>query len=176
MASEDDALLARYRNAEFAAFDQFYRRNHELIFRFLVARLRNRADAEEAFQETFLRVHRAIMSYDPSQQALPWVFTIARNVALDALKRARRRPVEPGAVEVMETPELAARPTAESSLLAGDELMRLTAHLTEDERSLLRQRFVDDDDFETIAARVGTSEAGARQRVSRLVRKLRLRA
>ncbi len=52
--------------------------------------LRNEHDAEDAVQETLLRAFNAEHSYDARKPPLPWLFTIARNVCLDALRMKRR--------------------------------------------------------------------------------------
>jgi RNA polymerase sigma-70 factor (ECF subfamily) len=53
-------------------------------------------DAEEArdvAQETFLRVHGALAGFDPQRDFLNWLYRIARNLAIDAHRRRRRRAV-----------------------------------------------------------------------------------
>ena len=80
----NEELLARYQSLDSDAFDLFFERNHSLVFNYLLSRLKNRPEAEEAFQQTFLRIHRYIQSYDPAQNAVGWVFTIARNVSFDS--------------------------------------------------------------------------------------------
>ena len=164
--SIDDELLARYRNADFRGFDLFYRRNHAFIFNFLMSRLANRSDAEEAFQETFLHIHKSILSYDITQRALPWVFTIARNAAIDVARR-RKRQVSHSAAD------LSVAPKAERALIARQDLREVMVHLTDEECALLEERFLDEADFESIAARQGTTAANARQKLSRLLRKIR---
>lgn len=164
--STDDELLARYRNADYDGFDRFYRRNRVLIFQFLLSRLANRADAEEAFQETFLRIHRSILTYDPRQRALPWVITIAKNVARDFRTRRREH------IELRENDSVAPA-TAETSISARQELGRMLAKMSIDDRSLLERRLMDDEDFDSIARDAKTSNASVRQRFSRLLKKLR---
>lgn len=83
MVTEEDQsneeLLRRYQNADPRAFDEFFRRTKTLVYGYLLARLKNRGDADDAFQETYFRIHRYIDTFDPSRNALAWVMTIARN-------------------------------------------------------------------------------------------------
>jgi RNA polymerase sigma-70 factor (ECF subfamily) len=51
--------------------------------------LLERADAEDAAQETFMRALRAIETYDPNRPFAPWLYQIARNVARNQLARVR---------------------------------------------------------------------------------------
>lgn len=164
--SIDDELLARYRNAEFRGFDLFYRRNQAIIFAFLLSRLVNRSDAEEAFQETFFRIHKSILSFDVSQKALPWVFTIARNVAIDIIRK-RKKHASHSAIEGSVTPR------TEQALIAREKLQEVMSHLTVEECSLIEERFLNDADFESIAIRQGSTAATTRQKLSRLLKRIR---
>ena len=164
--SIDDELLVRYQGGDFAAFDAFYIRNHELVFRFLMYRLRNRSDAEDAFQETFLRIHRSIGSYKKGSKALPWVFTVAKNVAIDSFKRRKNT------VSINEGDAVIDAQTHDVLQLR-QELELLLNKLTNQERELLRRRLLDDDDFDSLALAMKTNPVNLRQRFSRLIRRLR---
>ncbi len=50
-------------------------------------------DAAEVAQETFIRVLRSLHTYDPERPLKTWLFKIAANLALDAIRRRKRRPV-----------------------------------------------------------------------------------
>ncbi len=164
--SIDDELLVRYQGGDFAAFDAFYIRNHELIFRFLMFRLRNRSDAEDAFQETFLRIHRSIGSYKKGSKALPWVFTVAKNVAIDFVKR-RKSTVS------IEEGDAVIDARTHDVLQLRQELELLLRKLTKQEQELLHRRLLDDDDFESLALAMKANPVNLRQRFSRLIRRLR---
>lgn len=60
----------------------------------------NREEAEDLAQEVFLRVYRNRASYTPKAKFSTWLFKIANNLALNAHRDRRRRPVVP-----LETPE-----------------------------------------------------------------------
>lgn len=76
-----------------AVFRELYRRYHRPLFTFLQRRLGDRAAAEEALQETFVRLWRAAADYDPARGAVAaLLFTIGRNVATDTQRRTARRP------------------------------------------------------------------------------------
>lgn len=53
----------------------------------------NPEDAAEVAQETFIRVLRSLHTYDPERPLKTWLFKIAANLALDAIRRRKRRPV-----------------------------------------------------------------------------------
>ncbi len=73
-----------------ASFRELYDRHRREVFGFLVRLLRDEALAEDVLQETFLRVYRALDQYDPERSFRAWIFQIARNAAVDALRLARK--------------------------------------------------------------------------------------
>ena len=64
------------------------------IYTFFYRSLSNHADAEDLTQKLFHRVYRAAGTYKPKAKVSTWLFTIARNLLIDELKRRRRRPQE----------------------------------------------------------------------------------
>jgi RNA polymerase sigma-70 factor (ECF subfamily) len=164
--ASNEELLERYQSGDGKAYAQFYERNETLVFNYALSRLRNVQEAEEAFQETFFRVHRHIVRYDSRRNALAWVIGIARNTVFDAMRR--RRSHEPL------NEELAAdQRSAVDVIEAKQTLARLLAALSEDERQLIQARVLDEAPYEELAAREGLTPENARQRVSRILRKLR---
>lgn len=162
----NEQLLKQYQQGQLSAFEAFYYRNQSLIFNFLRMRLGNENDANDAFQETFFRIHKYIFHYDPTQKALAWVFSIAKNVAIDIQTKLSKTK------EITDV-EIDSISVVTHSQQARDELEEILKSLTEEERILLKTRFIDDDSYENMAKNFGISEANARQKVSRLVRKLK---
>jgi RNA polymerase sigma factor (sigma-70 family) len=71
---------------------RLYEQYGYLVYRRCLALLGNAADAEDALQETFLRVRRYDAS--PSTSPLAWLYTIASNCAYDAMAKAKREQPE----------------------------------------------------------------------------------
>lgn len=91
-----DAWLARRVQAgESAAFEELARRYLRPVYAVVGSLLRERADIEDAAQETFLRVLDRIHTYDATRPFAPWLYTIARNTARNRRKAASRHRVEP---------------------------------------------------------------------------------
>jgi RNA polymerase sigma-70 factor (ECF subfamily) len=64
------------------AFSQLVERYQERLLRFLLTRTGNRADAEDAVQDTFISAYRYLYSYNPRWRFSTWIYRIAiRNVA-----------------------------------------------------------------------------------------------
>lgn len=85
-------LVARAQDGDQDAFAELYDRYRDVVFRFVLYRLGNRADAEDATSETFTRALRRIstVSY-MGRDVGAWFVTIARNLVLDMLKCSRSR-------------------------------------------------------------------------------------
>ena len=86
-------LLARSGLGDRAAFATLYERTSPHLFAVILRINRDRAQAEDILQEVYVNVWRAAQSFDASQsQPLTWLTSIARNRAIDSLRRAQTQP------------------------------------------------------------------------------------
>src|SRR5690606_39891788 len=81
----------RYAAGDVAAFQALYDRHEQPLWRFLLRLARNRADAEELMQETWFAVTREAPRFRPDGRFAPWLYSIARNRAIDRHRAARPR-------------------------------------------------------------------------------------
>jgi RNA polymerase sigma-70 factor, ECF subfamily len=79
--------LARMRKGDLDALAVVMDEYETRLLRFLVRLVKDQPAAEDLFQLTWLRVMEKIKSYDPARDFAPWLFTIARHLALDHLRR-----------------------------------------------------------------------------------------
>src|SRR5277367_6758430 len=86
----DESLIERYAGGEAAAFDVLYRRHEMRIWRYLMRQVGNRATAEELMQEVWFAVARDAPRFERRASFTTWLFTVARNRMLDALRASRR--------------------------------------------------------------------------------------
>ena len=87
------ALLARTALGERAAFAQLYERTSGHLFAVLLRVQRDRAQAEDLLQEVYVNVWRAAAGFDAARsQPLTWLTSIARNRAIDSLRRTQTQP------------------------------------------------------------------------------------
>lgn len=94
-ATGDAELLQRIAADDDEALRIFYRRYSGLIFSLAWRMLGDEARAEEVLQETFIRVWRAAITFDPTRGRVEtWVVTIARNLALTTLRKRRTASIE----------------------------------------------------------------------------------
>jgi RNA polymerase sigma-70 factor (ECF subfamily) len=83
-------LLKRLLRGDEAAYAELLDRYEQPLVNFLLRYVGNRTVAEDLFQETCYRMMRALDDYRPRAGFGTWLFTIARNLALDHLKGQRR--------------------------------------------------------------------------------------
>ena len=86
-------LLARSGLGDRAAFATLYERTSSHLFAVVLRINRDRGQAEDILQEVYVNVWRAAKSFDAAQsQPLTWLTSIARNRAIDSLRRAQTQP------------------------------------------------------------------------------------
>ena len=157
-----DARLARRAAAgDERAFAAIYRRYHQDLYRYCLALLRDREDAEDALQATMVKALRALPGETRTIELKPWLFRIAHNEAISLVRR--RRPTD----EIdPELPELGNGP--EQRTVAREQLRELVVdldQLPEQQRGALIMRELSGLGFEQIGAALGASPAAAKQAV-----------
>jgi RNA polymerase sigma-70 factor (ECF subfamily) len=90
-ADTDEGLLKRYARGDAPAFAILYRRHEARVWRYLERNVGNRAVAEELTQEVWFAVAREAGRYQPTARFTTWLFTIAHNRMVDAVRSARRQ-------------------------------------------------------------------------------------
>ncbi len=88
---EDVALMLRFKGGEARAFEQLLARHRRGVFNFCLKMLGDRAAAEDAMQEVFLRVVRSAKDWERQAKVTTWLYTIARNHCIDAIRKAGYR-------------------------------------------------------------------------------------
>jgi RNA polymerase sigma-70 factor (ECF subfamily) len=84
-----DADVARLRRGDLNALSELIVRYQNRLYRYLLRMVRQPAEAEDLFQQTWLKVVEKIRSFDASRNFDAWLFTLARNLAIDHLRRIR---------------------------------------------------------------------------------------
>ena len=161
---DDAELVAAALGGSEEAFHQIVERFQRPVFSLIARMVGDPATAEDLAQETFLKAFRRLATYDPERRFSSWLFKIAHNTALDALRRpgleplSLDEPVEPGG----EAPEPPADPRAEDPLArtlfrqAGEALEQAVAGMRPAYREILVLRFVEGLAYEEIAEVTGS--------------------
>lgn len=87
----DDELMVRVKKGDMKAFEALYDRYNKRLFHFILRFVGERDLAEDILQETFLRIFKKRKSYRKAGHFSTYLFTIGRNLCLDALKTWEKR-------------------------------------------------------------------------------------
>ncbi len=85
----DDELIVQYRNGDEAALKTLIDRYADQIYSFARRMTGTNADAEDVAQETFVKAWRTIDRYKLTNTFKAWLFQIARNTAIDRLRKKK---------------------------------------------------------------------------------------
>src|SRR5580693_4245698 len=135
MARTDVQLMLDVKAGDEASFDFLLQKYRSPLVNFLYRMVRDQATAEDLAQEVFLRVYRARHKYNPSAKFTTWLFRIATNLALNAIRDRRYQKLEFSLDAPVDEEESAPRelPTRE---------MRIDEHMIERDRAEFIQRAI----------------------------------
>jgi RNA polymerase sigma-70 factor, ECF subfamily len=148
--------------------DAYYAR----CLRFALHMLSSQADAEEAVQDTFVRVYRALPTYVEQESFEPWLFRILANRCRSAGARERRRAEF---VEFGDVPDRPSEGRHDMAIAWRDEINLALAALPPDQREAFLMRHVEDLSYEDMAVATGAGISALKMRVKRACDSLRVR-
>jgi RNA polymerase sigma-70 factor (ECF subfamily) len=148
-----EPLLAAGRHAQ--AFDLVVPAYRDRIFRLAFSILRERAAAEDATQETLVRVWKALPGFDGRAALGTWIYAITRNTCLMELRR--RRPMvsfdDPDSTEAQHAAaSVASGPAADPER---DNLLRLVDTLPRNQQEAVRLFYLEDRSYDAVAEQLG---------------------
>ena len=128
----DAALLTRPQTDR--AFERLYKHHVHDVYRYVLAVLRNPADAEDVTQATFLNAYRAFQRGNRPELPRNWLLKIAHNECRQRFRTLARRPKE------VVWDERVAAPPVDESVPSADEIRQALGHLSFNQRSALVMR------------------------------------
>jgi RNA polymerase sigma factor (sigma-70 family) len=171
----DEALVAVAQHQDRAAFARLFGHFAPRVKRYLMQSGSPEAQAEELTQEALAAVWRKAALFDPAHAAAStWIFTIARNLRVDALRR--RQGVEAMDEDFDFDQLLADEPDAEERLHTArlhERLRGAFACLTPDQQQVLQLSYFNDEPHARIAAELGIPLGTVKSRVRLAVARLR---
>ena len=90
----DAVLMLRVKRGDRAAFAELVEQYKQPLFNFVFRTLRDETETEDVAQNTFLQVWKARARYERTAKFSTWLFTIARNLCLNEIRRRSRHPAE----------------------------------------------------------------------------------
>ena len=176
-----EAAVSQLRGGDLDALSTLIARYQNRLYRYLLRLVRQPAEAEDLFQQTWLRVAEKIRSYDPSRNFDAWLFTLARNLAFDHLRRIRPQsldqPVSKGSQDGAMVSQLATSDVGPfDQLLAHERATRLAdaiENLPVTYREVLSLRFEEEMKLEEIALVLSAPLPTVKSRLRRSLEQLR---
>jgi RNA polymerase sigma-70 factor, ECF subfamily len=90
----DAALMLRVKRGDRVAFTELVEKYKQPVVNFICRSLRDEAEAEDLAQNVFLQVYKSRARYERTAKFSTWLFTIARNLCLNEIRRRSRHPAE----------------------------------------------------------------------------------
>jgi RNA polymerase sigma-70 factor (ECF subfamily) len=90
----DAALMLRVKNGDDAAFAELVDKYKQPVMNLVYRILRDATEAEDVAQNVFIQVHKSAHRYVPTARFSTWLFTIARNLCLNEIRRRSRHPAD----------------------------------------------------------------------------------
>ena len=151
------------------AFGELYLFYVDQVFRYLYSRLGNVHEAEDVTAQTFLAAFEAFDRFRQDGNFAPWLFTIARNKAMDHFRRNKKQ-----ASELSEETS-SSEDDPLSSVIQSEQavaLSKLIQGLPEEERELLRLRFLAEMTYGEMAHFLHRTEQAVKKTIYRLLARL----
>lgn len=160
-----------------SAFEQIVRRYQRPIISLIARMTGDWALAEDLAQETFVKAFRSLAAFDTTRRLSSWLFRIAHNTAIDAMRRNRpaQAALDPGTPALLDAapePAMPPEPDPIEQRELGHALEAAMAELRPDQRAAIVLRYENGLSFDEIGTVLGVPEVTARSHVHRARKEL----
>src|SRR5271167_4987269 len=93
-ADPDAALMLRVKRGDRVAFTELVEKYKQPVMNFVFRSLRDEIEAEDLAQNVFLQIYKSRARYERTAKFSTWLFTIARNLCLNEIRRRTRHPAD----------------------------------------------------------------------------------
>ncbi len=160
-----------------SVFNRLYNDYHNDVFKFLIYLLRDRDQAEDLMHEVYVRVLKAYSGFEGKSSEKTWLFSIAKNVAIDHFRKNTVRRKHAFDRFDWEKSELIATGTLpEESTIMNEEMSELLSALdkcTGDQKMVIHMRFIHDLSIFESAEILGWTEGKVKTTQHRAINALR---
>ncbi|MFN2586607.1 MAG: RNA polymerase sigma factor [Actinomycetota bacterium] len=170
-APADEELLRRAAARDEGAFTELVRRHEDRVFGIAVRMTRDRADALDATQDTFVAVYRQAGTFRGDAAFTTWLYRVAVNATRDLLRKRRRAPEPVDEVPERGVPSGEAGNPEDTVSLRLD-LARALAELPDEYREAVLMHDLGAIPYEEIAKITGAALGTVKSRISRGRRRL----
>ena len=182
---EEQALIRAAQAGDQDAFGQLVRAYDQSVLRLAMNLLRSPEDAQDVYQEAFLRVYRNLDSFRFDCSFHTWLYRIVTNLCLDQMRKRKVRKEESSLVEGTEGPvdrmdtvqESRAESDPQRNMFSGqlrERILKALGELTARERMVFELRHYQGLKLKKIGEVLGTSEEAAKNCLFRATQKMRV--
>jgi RNA polymerase sigma-70 factor (ECF subfamily) len=164
----DDSTVQKAVTGDGSALAQIYDAYARDIYRYIFSKVGSSPDAEDLTAQTFMAVLESLPRYRHCGQFSAWIFKIARNKVMDHFRRSKRDPLKIP-LDIAYSDGTLERIIKSQ---AYEQLTFLMQTLADDERELIRLRYVVQLSFVEIAELMGRKEDAVRKSLTRLLERL----
>ena len=183
--AEEKALIRAAQEGDQDAFGQLVRAYDKSVLRLAMNLLRSPEDAQDVYQEAFLRVYRNLKSFRFDCSFHTWLYRIVTNLCLDHMRKRKVRREESSQVEGLDGPvdrmdtfqESRADGDPQRSLFSGElrqGINKALSELTARERMVFELRHYQGMKLRDIGETLGTTEEAAKNCLFRATQKMRV--
>jgi RNA polymerase sigma-70 factor, ECF subfamily len=165
----DETEMVAAARRDLTAFSSLYDRYVQPIYRYLLSRLGSIPEAEDITAQTFLAAMEAFPRYHHQGHFAAWLFSIARNKTIDYFRSRRAETLLEEAEHLPDATDLLQQAVSSERSAA---VTRLLKTLPEDERELLRLRYLAELSFAEMGILLGRSEEATKKSLYRLLARL----
>jgi len=173
-AVTDEQLIRWVADGDASCLGTLFERHHRGLYQYCVHMTRNRALSEDLVQEVFLKILKSAASFRGEGSCKAWIFTIARNVIFNQLRRVEHEVQEDDVAT--EPGDLMVDHRSSEQVAAGKQALGLVARALAELPATAREviwlgRFVFDD-YDELARALGCTSGTARVRMHRAMQQL----
>jgi RNA polymerase sigma-70 factor (ECF subfamily) len=171
--NNEEFLVERIKQGDKEAFMRIVSSYQQRVFVLAYSMVREREDALDLVQETFMRIYEKIHTYRPGANFNAWLMQVARNISIDFLRRQKSRrkdsldSLDAGRVD------LQSRETDPSRFNPGDMIQKAVARLPEKQKLVFILHHYEELKYEEIARRLRISVGTVKSLHFKAIQKLR---
>jgi RNA polymerase sigma-70 factor, ECF subfamily len=185
LQTDEKALIRAAQEGDQDAFGQLVRAYDQSVLRLAMNLLRSREDAQDVYQEAFMRVYRNLKSFRFDCSFHTWLYRIVTNLCLDQMRKRKVRKEDSSQIEGMDGPvdrmdalqEARAEGDPLRSMFTGElreRIQKALGQLTARERMVFELRHYQGLKLRNIGEILGTSEEAAKNCLFRATQKMRV--
>ena len=91
LSDPDVVLMLKFQQGDKFAFEELLDKYQKPVINFIYRMIQNKDEADDLAQDVFIRVYNSAKTYRPTAKFSTWIYTIARNICLNELRKKERR-------------------------------------------------------------------------------------